>query len=320
MRGIAVLALPAILVVACSSAQTPGTGSPVPTSASTPSPSPAPSVHDITVGGERPVTVRVPPSYADDHPAPLLIVLHGYSSTGREDDDYLGLRALAADSGYLYASPDGTLDNDGNRFWNATDACCDFGGTGVDDVGYLRGVIDEIDGTLSVDLKRVSVVGHSNGGFMSYAIACAHADRIAALVSIAGATFADPADCTPSKPVAVVQVHGTADDNVDFDGGTVEGVGPRQMGPYPGAETTAAAWAKYDGCESAAAKLDERIDVDGNVTVDGAEAETTVDRWTGCGSGGAVELWTIPGGGHIPDLTDAFSAAVFDFLNAHPKS
>src|SRR5688572_7725228 len=153
MRGVAVLALSAILVVACSGAPAPGSGSPVPTSVSTPSPSPAPSVHDITVGGERPVTVRVPPSYADDHPAPLLIVLHGYSSTGREDDDYLGLRALAADSGYLYASPDGALDNDGNRFWNATDACCDFGGTGVDDVGYLRGVIDEIDGTLSVDLK-----------------------------------------------------------------------------------------------------------------------------------------------------------------------
>ena len=315
MRGIAVLALPAILVVACSSAPAPDSGSPVPTNVSTASPSPAPSVHDITVGGERPVTVRVPPSYADDHPAPLLIVLHGYSSTGREDDDYLGLRALAADSGYLYASPDGTLDSDRNHFWNATDACCDFGETGVDDVGYLRGVIDEIDRTLSVDLKRIGVVGHSNGAFMSYALACAHADRIAALVSIAGATFARAADCTPSEPVAVVQVHGTADDNVDFDGGTVEGVGPRQMGPYPGAETTAEAWAKYDGCEPAAAQLDERIDVDGDVP----EAETTVSRWSGCRPGGAVELWTIPGGGHIPDLTGAFSAAVFDFLKAHPK-
>jgi polyhydroxybutyrate depolymerase len=319
MKGVAVLALPAILVVACSGAPATGSGSPVPTSVSTPSPSPAPSGHDITVGGDRPVIVRVPPSYADDHPAPLLIVLHGYSSTGREADGYFGLRALAAEHGYLYVSPDGTLDSRGNRFWNATDACCDFDRSGVDDVGYLDGVIEAIDARLNVDLKRISVVGHSNGGFMTYALACAHADRIAALVSIAGATFAQEADCAPSDPVAVVHVHGAADDSVKFDGGTVEGIGSSPMGPYPGAETTAAAWAKYDGCEPTATQLDERIDVDADVTVGNAEAETTVSRWTGCGSGSAVELWTITGGGHIPNLTGAFSEAVFDFLSAHPK-
>ncbi len=329
MRGLAVLALPAILVLACSGEPAPGLGNPVAsaspspdaTSVSTlsPSPSPAPSELDITVGGDRPVTVRVPASYADDHPAPLLIVLHGYGSSGREHDDYFGLRDLAAERGYLYASPDGTLSDDGNRFWNATDACCDFDRTGVDDVGYLISVIDEISGKLSVDPKRISLIGHSNGGFMTYAVACTHADRIAALVSLAGATFARAADCAPSQPVGVVQLHGTADDTVDFDGGSVEEIGSSPMGPYPGAEATVEAWVKYDDCEPSAATLDERIDVDAAVTLNGAEAETTVDRWSGCGSGGAVELWTIPGGGHVPNLTGAFSSAVFDFFDAHPK-
>ena len=83
--------------------------------------------------------------------------------------------------------------------------------------------------------------------------------------------------------------------------------------------STAAAWAKYDGCAPTAAQLDERIDVDADVTVGTAEAETTVSRWTGCGSGSAVELWTVTGGGHIPNVTGAFLAAVFDFLSAHPK-
>lgn len=324
------LALVAILAVACSGAPTPDSGTAVPTSfpprsavpssVATPSPSPAPSEHDVIVGGDRPVTVRVPPSYADDRPAPLLIVLHGYGSSGREHDDYFGLRDMAAANGYLYASPDGTRSDDGDRFWNATDACCDFDGTGVDDVGYLISVIDEIDAKLNVDPQRIALIGHSNGAFMSYAVACAHADRIAGLISLAGATFATAADCAPSEPVAVVQLHGTADDVVEFDGGAVEGIGSRRMGSYPGAEATAEAWATYDGCEPEAATLDERIDVDADVTVDGAEAETTVSRWSGCGSGGAAELWTIPGGGHAPDLTDAFAAAVFEFFDAHPKS
>ena len=64
--------------------------------------------------------------------------------------------------------------------------------------------------------------------------------------------------------------------------------------------------------------LDQRIDVDADVTVDGAEAETTVEL-AGRAAGGAVELWTVPGGGHVPDLTDAFASSVFDFFDAHPK-
>ncbi len=124
------------------------------------------------------------------------------------------------------------------------------------------------NGKLNVDPKRIALIGHSNGGFMTYAVACAHADRIAALVSLAGATFAKAADCAPSEPVAVVQLHGTADDIVEFDGGSVEEIGSSPMGPYPGAEATVAAWAKYDGCEPSAATLDERIDVDADVTVE----------------------------------------------------
>ena len=65
---------------------------------------------------------------------------------------------------------------------------------------------------MNVDPYRIYVAGHSNGGFMSYRLACTHADRIAAIVSLAGATFDTPADCSPTEPVAVLQIHGTADD------------------------------------------------------------------------------------------------------------
>ena len=165
-----------------------------------------------------------------------------------------------------------------NRFWNATDACCNFDKAGVDDVAYLTGVIAEIQAKLSIDPKRIAFVGHSNGGFMSYRMACDRAGLVAAIVSLAGATFADPADCAPSEPVSVAQVHGTADDVIRYEGGGINGV------PYPGAEGTAETWATYDGCGETSKPLDVKVDVD-VVLADGADpAETSVAEWSGCTS------------------------------------
>ena len=135
------------------------------------------------------------------HPAPLVMMLHGCTLSGQLQEDYFQLLSWSNQLGFLYVAPDGTVDQGGNRFWNATDACCDFYETGVDDSAYLRALIDEIAAQLSVDTERVFILGHSNGGFMAYRMACDHADIIAAVASLAGATFADPADCTPSAPV-----------------------------------------------------------------------------------------------------------------------
>ena len=168
------------------------------------------------------MVVDIPAGYDPARPAPLLIVLHGYGSSGLDHDAYFHLGQEAAKRGFLYAYPDGTFDSNGNRFWNATDACCDFDRTGVADAAYLADVITEIRTNFAVDPKRIDLIGHSNGGFMSYAMACAHADLIAAIASLAGATFANPADCAPTVPVAVLQIHGTADDTVVFKGGTLD--------------------------------------------------------------------------------------------------
>ena len=181
-----------------------------------------------------------------------------------------------------------------NRFWNATDACCNFDKAGVDDVAYLTGIIDEIRAKLAIDPKRIAFVGHSNGGFMSYRMACDRAGLVAAIVSLAGATFADPTDCAPSEPVSVAQIHGTADDVIRYDGGGLVNAS------YPSAETTAEAWATYDGCGESSSPLSAKVDVDATLS-DGADpAETSVAEWSGCKSGVAVQLWTIPDGGHVP--------------------
>ncbi len=258
----------------------------------------------------------MPASYDAGRPAPLLLLLHGYSSSAEEVDAYFNLAAAADQAGFVYATPEGTTDSNGNRFWNATDACCNFDRASVDDVAYLSGVIADIQGKLAIDPKRIAVVGHSNGGFMSHRMACERSDLVAAIVSLAGETFADPADCKPSEPVSVAQVQGTADDTIQFAGG-----GPLTdvTGPYPGAETTAAMWATYDACGAQASTLGTKIDVDADLAAGGDPAETAVQEWSGCDSGATVQLWTIPNGSHVPALTPAFADAVVQFLVDHPK-
>lgn len=259
------------------------------------------------IGGDRPVDVTVPENLAPGAKAPLVILLHGYGVSGLVEDLYMGLRPLSKSMGFFYAVPTGTIDSQGSYFWNATDACCNFDGSTVDDSAYLAGVIDEILARYPVDPKRVFLVGHSNGGFMSYRMACDHAGKIAAIASLAGGMWLDPSKCKPSEPVHVLQIHGTDDDTVPFDG---------QAGAYPGAEGAVQSWATLDGCALTADTGAPPLDLD--TKIDGAE--TTVERYTqGCQAGGSAELWAIQGGSHIPQIADGFRQSVVGFLLAHPK-
>jgi polyhydroxybutyrate depolymerase len=260
-------------------------------------------------GGDRPVEVFVPSSYAAGTPVPLLVLLHGFSASGAIHESYFQLQALAESRGFLYAHPDGTKNSQGYGFWNATDACCDFEATHVDDSAYLRQLVDDIKAHYDVDPKRVFFVGHSNGGFMSYRMACEHADTIAAIVSLAGATYADASRCNPTSPVAVLQIHGTDDETISYNGGTLFG-----GGEYPSAETTVADWVALDGCSSTPTSGPTRDLVS---TIAGSE--TTSQIFDGCEPGGHVELWSVAGGVHVPVLTPAFAPAIVDFLFAHPK-
>src|SRR5688572_27262361 len=121
---------------------------------------------------DRPYGLKVPAGYEGQAPVPLVVLLHGYTSNGAQQAAYFGLPAVADKEGFLLATPDGTRDRLGNRFWNATDACCDFFRSGVDDVAYIDAVIDDIAAKYPVDPARVFVAGHSNGAFMAHRYAC----------------------------------------------------------------------------------------------------------------------------------------------------
>ena len=272
---------------------------------------------EFVAGGDRPVTVHVPVG-ADPAGAPLLLVLHGYSSNGAEAMRWLPLGEAAGRRGVVWAYPDGSPDERGVRFWNATDACCGFG-SDVDDVAYLTDLIDEIAATTRIDPARIYVAGHSNGGFMSHRMACDRADKVTAIASISGVTFADPARCAPTAPVAILQVHGTDDETIDFQGSVLQVPGVPDA-PYPGAAETARLWLGFDGCDPALSETTRRIDAVADIGGSDGPAETTVAESTSCDAGGRVELWTMHGVGHVPTFSDAFPDAVLDFLLAQEHS
>ena len=279
-----------------------------PFDAETPSPD---SPGDSIDAGRGPIPVHVPASYDPETPTPLVILLHGFTSTGAQVESWMQFATLVDEYGFLYLYPTGTTDVIGNPFWNATDACCDFFGSGVDDSGYLREVIQQMQSNYNVDPRRVHFVGHSNGGFMSYRMACDHADLVAAIASLAGATYLDPADCTPVAPVHTLQIHGTVDTVIPYNGGCVP-----FGGCHPGAVQTTETWAAYDGCALVGEPQPDPLDLDAIMPGD----ETQVIRYAdGCAPGGSAELWTINGGAHSPNLSADFNNLVIEFLLAHPK-
>jgi polyhydroxybutyrate depolymerase len=313
-----------LLLAGCSSTVGPGTGSAsmAPTVPARVSPTPSDALDALVVGGDRPVNVALPPGLDPNVPAPLLMLLHGYGSSGDDEEAYLRLGAAAARDGMVYLHPDGSTDSNGARFWNATDACCDVDGSGVDDSSYLAGLIAEIGSHVAIDPRRVFVVGHSNGAFMSYRMACDHAGVIAAIVSLAGAPPADPSACRPTEPVAILQVQGSADDQVRVEGGTLQGnlaPGDDRLVPYPALDVSLAAWAGYGGCTGALAPAPVTLDLERSLVGANGPDETRVSAYGSCRPGGGVELWMIEGGGHDPEFTDGFGARVVDFLLSHAK-
>lgn len=242
--------------------------------------------------------------------APLVLVLHGYGADGSSQLDWFGLSRF---QGVHLVAPDGTLDSTGRRFWNATERCCDFEGTRVDDVRYLTSLIDDVAARHPVDRARVYAIGVSNGGAMALRLGCDASERIAGVVSFASPWFAAPV-CTPKLPFAVRHLHGTGDRVVPYEGGAIgKGIHPNAKGGHLSAHALIASFAKLAGCSG---PLLEDATIDLDRTVPGEE--TTIARHSGCTA--PVELWTLRGSGHVPPpLRDAFAEETWRFLSAQHR-
>ncbi len=242
-------------------------------------------VHD---GLERTYYLLIPSSYDPATPAPLVLMLHGGGGNGRQVCRMKGgIAELAETERFLVLCPEGI-----DAHWNASRAEAPYQPRQeqIDDVGFLLRLLDHIASQYNVDENRFFVTGVSNGGMMTFQLACEAADRFAAAAPVIG-SMAEGLDCRPARPLSLLVMNGTEDPLVPWEGGSVR-LGERELGRVLPVEASVTFWVEANGCDPdpGRAWLPDKDPEDGS----------RVERvtYTGCREGTQVVLYRVEGGGH----------------------
>jgi polyhydroxybutyrate depolymerase len=251
----------------------------------------------LTVGNlSRTAKVHVPASYDPTKPMPLVVNIHGRTSNATSQLQLSHAIAKSDSAGFIVIHPEawGTPTS-----WNAGTCCDPARASNIDDIGFMKKILDEAEAKLCIDLDRVYAMGLSNGGYMSHRMACELSDRVAAIGPVASNLLYQ--GCAPSRPVPVWMAHGTGDLIVSYSF-----VGP-----------TVDFWVAKNGCTTMSTTF--------------TNGDTSCVTHSGCTAGADVVLCTVQDGGHqwpggdeLPFLgkkTDAIVAtdAIWDFFVAHPR-
>ena len=244
----------------------------------------------VVDGRKRSFSLHVPAGHSVGA-LPLVIVLHGGGGTARgmRQQTRGKLDELSDRDGFVVAYPDGVGKhwNDG-RLPGEDEASREH----VDDVAFLAAMIDAVGRELSIDPKRVFATGISNGGMMSYRLACDLSARIAAIAPVVASMSPVVVEgCHPGRPVPVLAINGTSDPLVPWEGGQVH-FGAKMLGEVLPVRKTVEHWARLDSCHSPPVDRD----LPDRDPSDGVRAH--VHEWGGCAPGADVVLYELEGGGH----------------------
>ena len=246
------------------------------------------SIHTIKIHNQD-RTYRVYKPAGVPASAPLVVVLHGGFGTAAQAERAYGWDNLADSAKFVVAYPDGL-----NRAWNTNGGgCCGPSGRdGVDDVGFITAAVADIVRNVGINSSQVYATGISNGGIMSYTLACN--TGIFAAIGPDSATQLDP--CRSPHPTSVMHIHGTRDRLIPYQGG--QGL---SIINGPSVPEVNAFWRNADNCA--------------------APAETTnagvTTSTAGCPDKRSVVLVTVDGGGH--EWPPFATAALWQFFAAHPR-
>lgn len=232
-------------------------------------------------------TVHVPPSYNRAKPVPVVLVFHGGGSNVEQMVRFCGMNDKADKEGFVVVYPAGTGRLKRVLTFNGGNCCGYAQRNNIDDVKFVRMLLDDLATVVSVDKKRVFATGMSNGGIITYRLASELSDRIAAIAPVAGPM--GTATCKPKRPVPVMHFHGTDDDFAPFTGGK----GRRSLTKtnFYSVEHSIQAWIKANGCSKKPVVTAEPNKTDDGMTV-------TRKTYGGGKNGSEVVLITIENGGH----------------------
>lgn len=228
----------------------------------------------VQVGAQqRTFNVVIPNAHDGETPVSVVLAFHGWGLNPTTMAQMSDLSDTAAQHGFVVAYSQGL----GNS-WNAGSCCGVAFDQEVDDVAFVRALIDNIGENLCVDLDRVYATGFSNGGMLSHRLACEASDVIAAIAPVAGVLMLEDAECTPSRPMPILHFHGTGDTSVGYYGdGMVDHVS---------VAVSTDSWVDRNGC-----------DPQPEITL--MDDDTTCETWSNCGDDGVVvTLCSIEGMGH----------------------
>ncbi|MFZ0737018.1 MAG: PHB depolymerase family esterase [Candidatus Acidiferrales bacterium] len=270
-------------------------------------------------GRTRTYSLHTPKDYTPSKRWPVIFLIHGAGGQGTGMARVAHFDDFAERNGIIAVYPDGV-----DRRWADGRGTTTPEREGVNDVAFFSALLDKLEATYSVDPSRVYATGLSNGGFMSFKLACDLSARIAAVAPVA-ATFSLrlSQECHPARPISVLEINGTSDPLVPYEGG---GMMRGSGGQILSALDSAKAWAKIDGCaetpatDSLAPKSENGL-------------ETRHEIYSGCRGGTEVALYSIVGGGHtwpggmqyapqffIGKTSRDFDAneTIWKFFQAHP--
>lgn len=179
----------------------------------------------------------VPAIYSGNTSVPLLLNFHGYTSNATEQMFYGDFRGIADTANFIVVHPQGTLDNTGTTHFNVG-----WGTSTVDDVGFSEALIDSLSAMYNIDQSRIYSTGMSNGGFMSFYLACNLSNKIAAVGSVTGSMSLNLiSNCNSIHSIPIIQIHGTNDPTVPYQGSA------GWSAPIP---TVLTHWVNFNNCNS----------------------------------------------------------------------
>ncbi|MEX2483968.1 MAG: PHB depolymerase family esterase [Brumimicrobium sp.] len=229
-------------------------------------------------GMTREYRVYIPAVYDATENVPLIFNLHGYTSNAFEQENYGDFRSIADTANFIIVHPEGTEDSFGEQWWNA------FGSNQTaDDVDFISTLIDSVSAEYMIDPNRIYSTGMSNGGFMSFELACSLGNRIAAVASVTGSMPVGKfTSCNAPKPTPIMQIHGTDDGTVPYNGNT----------SFEPIEDVVDFWVDQTNCNPTPT-VTTMPDID---TGDGSTAERYL--YTGGDQNTTIEHFKIQNGGH----------------------
>ena len=241
-------------------------------------------VHD---GRKRQYLVHVPKGYNPTQPAPLVVAMHGGGGNLeiQANDTYYGLISKSEESGTIVVFPNGYSRRKTGKLatWNAGECCGAASEEGIDDVGFIRAILAELKAQLNIDSKRIYATGMSNGGMMSYRLACEMPDVFRAIAPVAGTD--NTLTCQPTSTVSVLHIHALNDTHVSFNGGAGPDAIKSAVNEFTSVPSTVSKWVKLNSCPSKPKRVLEKPGV-------------YCDLYSSCNGGAQVQLCVTQDGGH----------------------